>query len=82
MVGNRLFDRACNDLQAQTKKVFELVQIHNALLARHAALVEAVKEYFAMREANIDKMNHEEYREWFAKHIAARAEVDKFLEEE
>ena len=44
MVSNRLFDRACNDLQAQTKKVFELVQIHNALLARVARLEEALNE--------------------------------------
>ena len=44
MVSNRLFDRACNDLQAQTKKVFELVQIHKALLARVARLEEALNE--------------------------------------
>ncbi|MDY0188673.1 MAG: hypothetical protein RBR16_12200 [Syntrophus sp. (in: bacteria)] len=42
MVSDRLFNRACDDLQAQTKKVFELEQMNKALLARHNALVEAV----------------------------------------
>lgn len=44
MVSDRLFDRACNDLQAQTKNVFELEQIHNALLARVTRLEDALNE--------------------------------------
>ena len=44
MVSDRLFDRACDDLQAQTKKVLELEQMNNALLVRVARLEEALNE--------------------------------------
>ena len=44
MVSDRLFDRACNDLQAQTKKVLELEQMNTALRARVVELEEALDE--------------------------------------
>ena len=44
MVSDRLFDRACNDLQAQTKKVFELIQTNNTLRARVARLEEVLRD--------------------------------------
>ena len=44
MVSDRLFDRACNDLQAQTKKVLELEQMNSALRARVARLEDALNE--------------------------------------
>ena len=50
MVSDRLFDRACNDLQAQTKKVFELAQTHNALRARVARLENGLKSILAVRK--------------------------------
>ena len=43
MVSNRLFDRACEDLQTQTKKVFELEKMNKALRARVARLEEALR---------------------------------------
>ena len=43
MASDRLFDRACNDLQAQTKKVLELKKMNNALLARVARLEDALR---------------------------------------
>lgn len=44
MVSDRLFDRACNDLQTQTKKVFELEKMNTALRARVARLEEAMQK--------------------------------------
>lgn len=83
MVSDRLFDRACNDLQAQTKKVFELVQMHNALLTRHNALVDAVKwlvecEYFYRWTTQYHCLVP---HEWKRVVYHARAEVDKLLED-
>ena len=44
MVSDRLFDRACNDLQAQTKTILELDQMNSALSARVARLEDALNE--------------------------------------
>ena len=44
MVSDRLFDRACNDLQAQTKKVLELEQMNTALRTRVARLEDALPD--------------------------------------
>ena len=44
MVSDRLFDRACNELQAQTKTVLELDQMNSALRARVSRLEEALNE--------------------------------------
>ena len=90
MVSDKLFDRACNDLQAQTKKVFELVQTHNALLASHATLVEAVaweRECGTVSFTDLwfDEWNRTEdqsksaMRELRLTRRAAQAEVDRLL---
>lgn len=84
MVSDRLFDRACEELQAQTKKVFELTQMHNALLARHNALVEAVAWLLEVQGVVDDNIMCPNWR----RHVGisdmarkARAEVDRILME-
>lgn len=56
-----------------------------ALLARHNALKEAVAKYFALRETQrmkcVDDMTSAEYTRYYEQLSAARAEVDKLLEE-
>jgi hypothetical protein len=94
MVSDRLFDRACEELQAQTKKVFELTQMHNALLVRHNALVEAVAwERECCQDirplvawADLYVRHGEDYVDSVADDLraiqdAARAEVDRILME-
>ena len=44
MVSDRLFDRACNELQAQTKTILELDQMNSAISARVSRLEEALNE--------------------------------------
>ena len=77
MVSDRLFDRACNDLQAQTKKVFELEQMNSALRARVARLEEALPDpsklemlarWFAIRyPADAHPEVQTDLREWAKK---------------
>ena len=50
MVSDRLFDRAYNDLQAQTKKVLELEQMNSALRARVVRLEEDETRINTLRE--------------------------------
>ena len=87
MVSDRLFDRACDDLQAQTKKVFELVQSHNALLTRHNALVEAVawerevewlNDLIPEQYACVSEIAPEE-EEISVSYFEARSEVDRLI---
>ena len=94
MVSDRLFDRACEELQTQTKKVFELTQMHNALLARHNALRDAVVwERECCQDirplvawADLYVRHGEDYVDAVADDLctiqdAARAEVDRLIGE-
>lgn len=71
------------DLQVMIKAEQEL----HALLARHSALVKAVKEEIAARDHDYfwrcnDATTEDELCENYAELEAARAEVDRLLQEE
>jgi len=62
----------------------ELVRLRNDL-TRHNALREAVKKYFALLETNrmkcVDDMASVEYTAYYDQLTAARAEVDRLMED-